>query len=356
MNILILELGGSHSEIIHPLILLLNYRKAEIHIACNNRLMNLLPEGKSSKNLLGLPDQFTFKTQLKTFWKIRKYIKVHNIQTLIIGTTEINLIRNFSLFIPSINTIGVIHNAKKLEEKWTSKRIAFNRIKKFLLVSNHLTKEINPIKTYRIASLPAIYFPKLNKSVLTKNPNEFWITVPGEVISARRDYLCLFEQMIKSKTSINIKIVLLGRYNEKEESQIKTYLDLNDSLRKQVITFENYLSFNDFHSYIQLSDVILPLVKLSGDTFYSNKRISGSFNLGLAYKIPFLLPITYTGNIDINPYSILYKDYSDLFNRIEAISKDDMLLKNIKAVYATDEKLDIKFQSNKLYEFITEKL
>lgn len=353
MNILILELGGSHSEIMYPLTLLLNQRKTEIHIACNDKLVDLLSERIVIKNILRLPDQFTFKIQLKTFWKIRKYIKDNNIQLLIIGTTEINLIRNFSLFMPFINTIGIVHNVKKLEEKWTSKRIAFTRVKKILIISNYLLKEINPIKTYRIASLPATYFPTLKTFTVTKNRNEFWVIVPGEVISARRDYLPLLEGITKSNIHGDIKIILLGRYNEKEELQMKTYLDLSDKLQQHIVTFDHYLSFNDFHSYVQLADVILPLVSLNDD-YYSNKRISGSFNLGLAYKIPFLMPVTYANNMDVNPYSILYKDYGDLLNQMETISQDDSPLKNIKAAYTMNKESDLGFQSNKLYEFIKE--
>jgi hypothetical protein len=110
--------------------------------------------------------------------------------------------------------------------------------------------------------------------------------------------------------------------------------------------------YDIFHQYIQQSDFILPLIKMENDTMYGLARISGSFNLGLGYKKPFLLPENYQANTDLLPYSLYYKNTSQLLDLIATNYADKTPIDLIQEKYNSGAFKDFNKMSEQFCSFI----
>lgn len=314
-NVLILEIGGSHIECVHTMIHLLHLKQHKVYLACNEHLSSSVIEKDKLAGLLTLPSQISKKQQFGIFFKLRKYINSNAIGTVIINTTEITIVRDMLLFLPKLNYAGIVHNAAKLEKSFTLTKLIGQRVKKIFVLGNYLLQWIKPDPKFKVASLFPVYFPPPEHVEVNKKPGDIWIVVPGVALNKRRDYAGLLAALKKQKNLPgNIKFVFLGIYDlfdiVPEEERATEWWD------NHIITFKGFVDYNTFHSYMKLSDVVLPLLRRDENDFYGDSRISGSFNLGLGYQLPFLLPKAYEQNSDLQPYSIYYNDLDEVVNRL----------------------------------------
>ncbi len=328
MNILLLEAGGSHIECMYSLIHILHKNNEHVFVACNKKLVHLLKEPSKLAGVLELPDDISKKQHFLLSLKIRKYIRQQKIDAMIINTTELLFIKNLLFLLPKLNYTGIIHSAKQLERSFTFTKLISRKVRKFFVLGDYLLSELNPHPVFRVASFYPVYFPEVNACLVKKDVNEIWITIPGKAEQNRKDYLGLMQAIERNELDPAIKFIFLGE-NKLSQAMIAQLSD-SDKLKQHVITFDNYIDYDEFHSYIQQSDYILPLLKTSNDDFFGNNRISGSFNLGLGYKLPFLLPESYNINIDLKPYSIYYSDLNDLLYQIQHLQTDQRNVLKIK--------------------------
>lgn len=328
MNILLLEAGGSHIECMYSLIHILFKNKERVFVACNKKLVSLLKEPAKLAGLLELPDDINKKQHFLLSLKIRKYIKQQKIEAVVINTTEIRFIRDLLFLLPKLNYTGIIHGAKRLEKSFTFGKLISRKMKKFFVLGDYLLSQLNPQPVFKVASFYPVYFPEVNACLVKKDVNEIWITIPGKAEQNRKDYLGLMQAIERNELNPAIKFIFLGE--NKLSQPMLAQLNDSDKLKQHIITFDDYIDYDEFHSYIQQSDYILPLLKTSNDDFFGNNRISGSFNLGLGYKLPFLLPESYNINSDLKPYSIYYSDLNDLLYQIQHLQTDQRNVLKIK--------------------------
>lgn len=353
MNVVIIELGGSHMENVYTLVHLLHKRGCSVSLVINEKLLPLVYDRSAIGSIKTVPDNLAgFYTQLKVFTGLRSFLKKENIEAVIIGTTEIKPVRTLVFFLPVKNITGIVHDAVKLEKGSTLKNILSLRMHKFLVFGDYVLKQLKPLSKYRVSSLDAIYFPPV-KELKVKKPNgAYWIIIPGSVIEDRRDYLPLIEELSQSSLPGNIKLIFLGYFPSSEAStNINSALTKWQGSKEMVITFSNYLDYDLFHSYIAQADVIVPLMKMHDDQFYGDKRTSGALHLGLGYKKPFLLPATFK-NDTVASFSIYYSSMKELVRNIISLANDNSALSSIKERYAMDQSTDLEKQSLKLMEFI----
>jgi len=348
-DILIIELGGSHMENIYSIIELMNIKKCAVHFIGNKKLVPLLPEPEKLAGIAGVADEFSFNEQIRTFFFIRKYIKKHKIQFVFIGTSEITIIRNLLFFLPKLNYTGIVHNAKKLEASFTFTKILSLRIRKFMVFGNYLLSQLKPDLLFSVAALYAVYFPKPKNVKCVKPAGEFWVTIPGGVSEVRREYIPLLEALIKMPLLPQVKIIFLGKLYQVPE--ILKLINENEG-KQTLVTFDDYLDYETFHSYMLYTDVTLPLLKFDDSDFYSNKRISGSFNLGMGYNTPFLLSSNYKQNNDLAPFSIYYETMEELINTINRLATNSSETEEIKAMYKKCTYCSIAAQADMLFNFI----
>jgi len=347
MKIAFIEFGGSHTEIVYSFSHLLRKKGCEVHLICNESILKNIPDENIVDKIKTVPDHFKGLHQFKIFSDVKKYLNQNQIEHIIIGTTEIRAIRNFSFYIRKFNTTGVVHNIKKLEKHWTSSRIGFFNIKKFIVLGKYLLDDMKPAANYKINYFIPAYFPEIKKLQPVKPENEFWAVVPGGVEQFRRDYVSLIENLDKTEFPENIRIIFLGSLWDEREQEIYRSLRNLENNKNSIITFDHFVDYDTFHSYMQQANIILPLFKTDGTDWYMNKRMSGSTPLGIAYKIPFLVPVTYRSHEDINEYSFFYEDYQDLFDKIRNLANGNISADEIKKRYeekfsplATDKEAD----------------
>ena len=351
MNVLLLEIGGSHIECMYSYLHLLKVKNHQVHLACNQKLVALFPEQDQLDGLLMLNNQFSFSEQIKAFFQIRSYIQKNNITHLIINTCELKIIRNLFLFIPKkINCTGLVHNAKKIEKSVTFTKLLSIKMKKYLVLGDFLLKNIQPFYKFQVQSFYPIYFPKAKNNSVQKPNGAFWICIPGGASHERRDYLLLIEALSKMSLPIQIKFIFLGKYYLNEVVDKST--TESEWWKNHIITFDEEVPYDIFHQYIQLSDLILPLIKMENDTMYGLARISGSFNLGLGYKKPFLLPENYQANTDLLPYSLYYKNINHLLDLIAENYADKKTINLFQQKYNSGPFKDFNVMSEQFCSFI----
>ena len=351
MNVLLLEIGGSHIECMYSYLHLLKIKNHQVHLACNQKLVALFPEQDQLDGLLILKDKFSFSEQIKAFFQIRNYIQKNNITHLIINTCELKIIRNLFLFIPNkINCTGLVHNAKKLEKSVTFTKLLSIKMKKYLVLGDFLLKNIQPFFKFQVQSFYPIYFPSVKNKTVQKPDGAFWVCIPGGASHQRRDYLLLIEALSKTALPTHIQFIFLGKYYLNEVIDKST--TQSEWWKNHIITFDEEVRYDIFHQYIQQSDFILPLIKMENDTMYGLARISGSFNLGLGYKKPFLLPENYKVNTDLLPYSLYYKNTNHLLDIIVNSDSDKSSIARIQQNYNAGIFKDFNLMADQFCTFI----
>ena len=350
MNVLILELGNSHIECTYTFVKLLKINNQKIHLICNQSLFDLFPMKDELDGHALVPDQFNLWTSLKTIFFLRNYVNREKIDRIIFNTTEIKIIRNFFIIMPlRAKSFGLIHNAKKLENGGTVKNIFSKRMKKYFLLGNHLMNHTNIMPGLKVLPFLPVFFPSPKKIDLYKGSGELWVTIIGSVNVERRDFYALIDLIKKRVFKSNIKFIFLGKnYHANEFSQMIN----NESWWKEfIISFNDIVDYDLFHNYVQLSDIILPLIKLKEDTTYGDQRISGSYNVGLAYQKPFLLPY-HVRNEDIQPFSLYYQSHEELVKILNNLGDYSEALKTIKRKYTDSPLLNFNLQANILGDYL----
>jgi hypothetical protein len=354
MNVLIIELGGSHIECIYTFVHLLKLEDHTVHLCCNKKLLPLFPEKEQLAGVLPVADTFTSFSQLRTITAIVNYIRRKKIDTLILNTVEITIVRNLSFFIPSkVNCTAIAHNAKKLEKSVTFTKILAKKIRKFYVLSDNLYRHIHPDPIFKVGVFYPIYFPKPKKKNITKPTGEFWVTIAGEAEHIRRDYKLLLENISQGNIHPSIRFIFLGKYNL--DDIVKPEWKESVWWKKHITYFTKQVDYDTFHNYIQLSDILLPLIKLENDELYTNSRISGSFNLGLGYKKPFLLPAHSKLNTELQPYSLYYNDMNELMDRIDQFRNDQQLQEDIEKAYVDGPFNNVDDMSSAVCSFIAKR-
>lgn len=326
-------------------------KQCNVHVACNQKLVSSLIETGKIKTILSLPDEISKKAQFKIFFQLRKYIRQNRIDTVIINTVELTIIRDLLFFLPSLNFVGIIHNARKLEKSFTVTKLVSRKVKKMLVLGNYLMDKIKPAPVFKTASFFPVYFPSPTNVNLTKPKDEYWIVIPGLATSARRDYTKLISEIANGDSiPASFKFIFLGKYEL--EDIVNKEIKESNWWKQHIIMFDGFVDYNTFHSWLNLSDIILPLLKIDDDDFYGDSRISGSFNLGLGYKKPFILPLSYKKNTDLLPYSIYYEGMDELINRLQEFINNKNEQERIDKNYRSSLYNNIDQMANDIYNFI----
>lgn len=356
MNVLLAELGGSHIEVMYTLVHILYMKGHNVFLICNESLADLIKEKEKISGIYFLPDNIKGSAmQLQVLKKINGVIRDHQIDTIVFGTTEIKPVRNLLPFLPCINITGIVHNSSKLNNSATFKYLYPIRIKKYIVLGDFIRDHITSLPKEKVFAYYPVYFPKAADTKLIKPAHEKWIIIPGIVKAERKDYIPLLKKISAQCLPENIKLIFLGKFY-KDERDIEALVKDINAEKEQIIIFNNYLDYDTFHNYLSKADFILPLLKLTEDLFYDNKRISGAFNLAYGYRLPLLLPESYKKNTDMASFSIYYKTIEELYKIFLSISKDSLYANHILEAYATTEKFNLTNMADQLISFIQKTL
>lgn len=350
MKIALIELSSSHEECLYSQIKILKSDASnEVHLIVNESL-------QKSVSYHDLLDKFTavkFRSGFKRVFDLLilwKLIQKESYDKVILNTAQSNNIRDFFImpYSSKIDFIGVLHNIKKLENSFSQKIISL-RVKKYFVLSDEFKEQVLKLnkRHLKVESFYPIYFPNISTNLEVKIMDDLWITIPGSVEFNRRDYQLIFESLQKTKLNRNIKILFLGRL--KKTSSEYEYISKKIQelkLENNIILFDRFIENDEFYSYIENSDFLLPLIHLNPDKNSAYKyKITGTFNLAIGFKKPMLLHECFKNHDDFINNAIFYND-DNLISMLNKVSPNE-----IEHAFI-DKKWNFETQMNKYIKFI----
>jgi len=351
----IIELADSHEECFYSQILFLNKAGYDVDVLCHTNL-------KDRTILLTTKANFIFYNfgkglfnDLNILWQIRKYLIRNKIKKVVLNSADGIKVRNLLLFSypVKIEFIGVLHDAEKVIMSVNQKFIN-KKVMKYLVLSDHVLEYINSLnlREKRFASFYPIFQPDYSSLKIQKPEDEFWVCIPGRVEQKRRDYKSLLNNLGKTSLSENIKIILLGKIDDKLNFELKSTLSkLN--LDNQFILFENFISNEIFYSYLKMSDLVLPLIHPENVWFnkYSKTQISGSYNMAFTFRIPMMCEKSFSEYEDFKDTSFFYETENLITKINELVVNRDFFLSEKNKFYKLP-KWNFEYQYKKYLDFI----
>lgn len=290
--------------------------------------------------------------QIRKTWKlIRKY----NINYIILNTIDGTPVRNFCLF-PFHNRVvtGIIHNAGSLYNgSFTFDYLIKPKIKRMFALNSYIWQNNSLPQNLKTEWVYPIAYPHFNPKLSKKN-NEFHIVVPGLVESSRRDYYSLVNSLTGFNLPENIKIILLGKsMHAKGIGKELKEMAAGSKLDKNFVFFDDFVDWDTFRSYINSADLIAPLLHPEHGNFgnYTSTKITGSYLLAFAHKIPLLSHIYFNQGGDIGNSSIFY-DTDMLADVILKCYTDRSLILNVRRKMLENSNFDFEFNRRKYVDFI----
>ena len=345
MKIALVEIDGSHDECLYTQLLFVKGFSQETDLICASNMKNQVQYFDSLDAKYFFNFHGSKLKRILSVFKLWRLINKNKYNFVIFNTAQGSLIRNLMLlpYSKKINFIGVMHNGNKLI-KSGNQRIINKKISKYFVLNEYVKSIQKDINNIKIASFYPIFFPKFKNFEIHKNLNEIWISIPGQLQNIRRDYMGLIASLNPKITPLNIKFLLLGKSNNQNDgTQIKKLIK-DKGLESYFIFWERFIPNNEFHSYLNKSDFIMPLVSAKNEPAYLKYKISGSFNLAFAYKKPLLMEDSFS-NIDDFKENAIFYNYKDINEIISTLNP-------IRNTYQ-NPKWSFEYQKNNYLEFIT---
>ncbi|MEM8506431.1 MAG: hypothetical protein AAF717_01325 [Bacteroidota bacterium] len=345
MKIALVELSESHEECIYSQVQFLSgSASVDLYLHPNHRTQ-VAPYRRYCKEIFFIPIRLGLLKKIVLAFSLARTLSRYN-KVIFNTASSSKLLRNTVLFLRFFSTecIGVLHNTRKLEASFTQ-RIISTKIKKYLVLNDHLLRIVPRNPKVRLSSFYPIYFPPFSDP-LDKPENEIWLVVPGSIDFERRDYTRLTTALKEIPRDKNLKVVILGRLNTASKDGEILFRSISEkSIHDYFITFSDFVPNEVFHSYIKHADFILPLLTLSKS--YLTYKISGSFNLAFAYKKPLLCHNFFEAIPDIFENAVFY-DPSSLSEVLHSLNTSYTYPKTLY----TGPKWDFAFQRERYLNFI----
>lgn len=353
-EILIIEFEKTHTEIIHSQILFLLSAGYKISLWLNEEV-----EFEDVYN--GRVKIIRIKTEqsslnLKLLYKVLKFLKQNKIHRIVLNTAHGILIRNlcFVLLRKKVEVIGVLHQAHKLFKSSTQSIIS-KKIKKYFVLNDYVkdfvVKETG--NKFKTESFYPIFFNRLS-TIKRKNAGKITITIPGNVIQIRKDYVFLVKQLLNLSDELKNKFqfIILGRATEKESSEMLHLIKENKVGENFIKIYRDYVSTEEYDTVIEDSDFIMPLIHPTGHSYneYLSTEISGAFNTAFGYKKPMLMYESFSKFEDFKKFSLFYNENNFQYILKELTQKN--LSEDITRQYENYPKFDFEFQAKRYIKFI----
>lgn len=307
-KVVVVELNPYHDECLYSQCLMLRCLGKNVMVVANSSVSNRV---ENSLKDIGIPTKFLpFGSGIKglgailSFYRlVRSMGDIH----LHFNTAQGNVAwRLFLLPFPKrIKITGVIHNVPKLRTS-LGQRIISRQIRSYTLLSDLLVPLYNKMcQKPAIVVYPAFY-PRYEDFKLHKPIGEIWIVIPGAVSFGRRDYASLFQPKSLPLNG-NIKIILLGNINKADGLAVLSMIK-GSGVEYCFLTFNEYVPNSLFFSYIEKCDYIMPLIHPSKALYakYLKEKISGTYDLAIAYRKPMLCPMEMSKYEDFADTSFFY--------------------------------------------------
>lgn len=356
-EVLLAEFNKSHTEVLHSQILFFLKKKYHVNLWINKEAD--FEDVYNGKVKIIREDTKISSLNIGLLYKVVRFIQRNKIKKVVLNTAHGILIRNLCLLLMNskVEVVGVIHQAHKLIKSSTQKIIS-KKIKKYFVLNDYVKEFMNNLQqnTYSINSFYPVFFPndESNESNNSKLKDRIIITVPGNVIQNRKDYLFLLKSIIKLDKEVKDKFqfIFLGIANRSESAEVFNLINKNKLEENFVKIYKKRVPENEFIDVLQHSDYIMPLIHPSSHSYneYMTTEISGAFNTAFAFKKPLLMYDSFDKFEDFKNFAVFYNEKS-FESMLERIANHD-LTKDIRKNYLNYKKFDLDFQTENYIKFI----
>jgi hypothetical protein len=329
-NIALVELGGSHAECMHSQIKALKDAGYNVFLICNSSIFDNFPDKQVFEAYQLHQIGHSLKSKIECVLKVRKFLKRYNITSVVFNTTEIGIISKLTVFpLPAvINYVGIVHNGKYLESSTSCKQVS-RRVKKYFVLSRMIKDSLNIKLNIKVNAFYPIYYPEYPKVNLHKKTGEIWIAVPGSMAPVRKDLDSLLTSIENITLNKSVHIILLGTIPPEEYPDFtKRILHLSKS--NNIVMFDSHIPNDIFSSYLNLSDIIMPLIHIDKPNIYGKYRISGSYNLAYGYKTPLYIEQGLSHFSDFKDISLFYDKSQNIAAQINVLVENMELINKCK--------------------------
>lgn len=335
-KVALIELFNYHSEVLYSHIKFLKDANTEIIVFVDE-------SSRKAMSDLGLNvDTYFFDfNKFSSLLALRTFIIKNNFDKVIVNTLQGSRALKFSIlpFPKRIKFVGVLHNTSKLETSFGQKIIS-KCINRFFLLAKYVSVPENVSANIEVSYFNPCYFANYENRELSKG-DEIWMTIPGGVSLRKKDFDFLIKLAQHPMLKENVRFVLLG--NIKRDNGPELYEKLKEkNLLDRFKIFDSFIPNELFHSYIQQSDYLMPLIHPNtpqGEKFTKNK-ISGTFTLAMGYGIAMLCHKMFE-NIEGFEYSTLY--YESLDQCVGLINSNEKSTVVNRADYEDDRNRYLSF-------------
>jgi len=353
----VLEITGSHEECIYAQLLHLKNGGYHTLLICSANLEPKVFEFDQADEFFYFDVKEENKKSYFKLLQIRALLIRRGVEVVCINSAHGKLIQNLLLlpFPRKMKFFGVLHGINKLRKSITQKLISL-RIKKYFLLNDYLIQNLYKVPHGKLEfeSYYPIFFPEFKGTPRIDKPEgQIWVTVPGQVEYARRDYMTLIDAFAKLDNKPDIQFIFLGSWDHRDGNGPELKQRIEALGLTQYFRFTGYLQNPDFHAIIKASDIIMPLIHPGNDGFekYLIYQITGSYNLAFAHHKPLLMLQAFDQYEDFIENGIFYS----LESLPEQLAVLPQLIEKIKPQLYQSPKWTREYQGAKNLAFIEQK-
>lgn len=355
----LLEFGTSHDDIFYSQVKFLKESGYEVYLVLNQVFEKRLSDYGDIDGSFFMNLETGGFNNWKEVFKAWKFLRRNKVKYIILNTVQGTGTRNFCL-LPhwGMNLTGIIHNAELLVGNSSTFRFYIKpRLKKYFALNQYIWDNIDLGKGFHCDWLYPVFTEK-TKTVITKNPDEFWVVIPGNVEIERRDYPGLLSALKGKDLPENLKFVLLGKSmhrrgaGEQIKQLIKEY-----GLERNFVMFPGFVEWGVFNDYTSQADLIATLIHPTAKSFanYSTSKISGSYLIAFNHKVPLLCHSYFKNYSDISESAFFYGD-NDIYEQIMNLYNNRSLLAQKKSDMANNQNFDFEFQRKKYIGLVEKRI
>ena len=360
MNVLVVEFETSHGELLHSHLLILSRAQQRVYLAVNKEVKQQIPT-----ELIISPFTFsnprTVLSRFRVIMLLLEFIKHREIEKVVINTAHGSMVRDFvwvcRLLCPKVEIIGVAHYVRKFQNS-ISQRLINLFIRKYFLLNDLMFQSpyLPSAKGIKFTTFYPIFFPvSLEKEI--PRDRELNITIAGNIIKSRRDYVGLVDEMKSNRELLhaNMRFVFLGDSLNYDGAEIAGKLKKLD-IQSKMEFFEGFIGEVTYHHWMQKTDVLLLLINPdegpeAGE--YLDHKISGTFNLSFGFKKPMVMAKAFEKFADFRETAFFYHP-GELIKKLNDLSMNLPLIQEKTDRLKMWPKFSFEYQQANYMKFIAE--
>lgn len=334
-KIAVIELGDSHEECLASTLWFLS-EDNEVDLYINSVLSERINHLKHYCRQMQAIESKAGTVSMIASLRLARILQQQRYDAIFLNTAQgrIKFLCLFSLF-NRTKFIGLLHNVNKLQ-KGFGQRLISHKIAQYLVLNDYLQIAAQNLTKIPVASYYPIFFPRQPQLDVEKPTGQIWITVPGRVENKRRDYSLLMDMAKRLTGYPKYKFIILGNIQATSDGRALAAQIKAENLSDRFLTFTKFVPTPLFLSYIQASDIVLPLItpKVIDFNSYLTHKISGSWNMAFAFQKPML----------VHPDFMVYTDFCENALALEESAKGDQLIEQLQTCLNKDLYQQSKWQ------------